>query len=290
MYPPHLRGRLLGAVGTVRFAAGALAILIAARLAEDLGGLVVIGLGGVIGVGFALAVSRLEVPPLEHQAAYSIGRAIRIAIERPRLRAITLGQAVFGGGFVAALPLVTMLQVDRLGLSLSVIGALGVVASLATMLAYGVAGVVADRRGAGPVMVLGSLIGAAGMICFATADGVVLLVAASIMLGASLGMTELMLPLLISERAAPIEQAPASAGMNAVWGARGLVAPFVATVAVGLSVVGIRGALLVCAATMAVGALLFLRLADDEDVAQPANGDVVEVPVGSPQAVGEVIA
>ena len=184
------------------------------------------------------------------------------------------------------MPLVTLLQVDRLGLSLVEIGALGVVASLATTFAYGAAGVVVDRRGAGPMMVLGSLIGAAGMTCYAVADGLPLLAAASIMLGASLGMTELMLPLLIAERAAPMEQAPASAGMNAVWGARGLLAPFVATVAVSLGVVGIRGALLACAATMAVGALLFLRLVDDEEVAEPARGDMVEVPVGSPEAVG----
>ena len=80
MYPSPMRGRLLGAVGTVRFAAGTVAILLAARLAEDLGGLVVIGLGGVLGVSFALAVGRLDVPPLQHQAEYWIRRAIHIAV------------------------------------------------------------------------------------------------------------------------------------------------------------------------------------------------------------------
>ena len=191
---------------------------------------------------------------------------------------------------MAAVPLVTLLQVDRLQLSLGEIGALGVVATSATTLAYALAGVAADRGSAVGVMVLGSLIGAAGMTVYVVADGLPLLVAASILLGASIGMTELMLPLLIAERATPSEQAPASAGMNAIWGARGLVAPFVATLAVSLGIAGIRGALLACAATMAVGALLFLRLADDEEVVRPGMGDATEAPLGSPEAVGEMIA
>ena len=63
MYPSRLRGRVVGAVGSGRAAAAAVAALVAGVLADQVGGTTVVALGALIGVVTATAYAGLRVPP-----------------------------------------------------------------------------------------------------------------------------------------------------------------------------------------------------------------------------------
>jgi MFS family permease len=92
MYPSRLRGRVVGAVGTGRAAAAAVAALIGGVLADQLGGTTVVAVGALIGVVTAFAYAGLRVPPTAPAPRFSPREAVRILQERPVLRRIVLAQ------------------------------------------------------------------------------------------------------------------------------------------------------------------------------------------------------
>lgn len=288
IYPAQSRGRLLGAVGTARFAAGAIAIGIASLLAEHSGGLVVIAAAGGLGIVLALATAKLGLTDLEPAARHSVRTTLSVAIERPRLRAVLLGHGLYGAGLIAAIPLVTLLQVDRLHLTLPQIGTLGIGAACATTVASAAAIWMAGRQRTTVTWLLGSFMGAAGMLCYAAADSPELLAIAAIIVGASVGVSEVTLPVLIAERAGPGEQIVAAAGMQALWGTRGLIVPMATTALLGLGIADERGLLLACAATIAVGCLIFVRMTADDGLEEDAleSGSLV-LPAAVSDVVGE---
>ena len=65
---------------------------------------------------------------------------------------------------------------------------------------------------------------------------------------------------VISEQVPQEERGAAVAGLNALTGARGMFAPFVASVVVQAGILTVTQALLLCAATTGIGTLMYLRL------------------------------
>jgi hypothetical protein len=144
------------------------------------------------------------------------------------------------------------------------------------MAAGALAGWVTDRRGMLPVVAVGGLLGVAGLLLYATSESLPALLVAATLVGASVGSTELLLPLLIACLALPGEQAAATAGMNAIWGGRGLIVPAIAITPVVTGSIDVTGMLLICAAVTGFGVLLFLRMATYDPIVGPPEPAVAE--------------
>lgn len=274
-YPARMRGRVVGFLGTGRAAAAAVAALVGGILADRSGGLTVIALAGIVGALCALAYAGFRASAASAPLAYSARQSLRALRARPMLARVAWAQGFFGGGFIAAGPLFALVNVDRLDLSLSDVGVIGVLSASATTLSFLAWGVVADRFGSLTPMRIGSFIGLCGLLGYALAPNVGVVWLAAIAIGTSNSSIEIGIAAIISDHTPLVDRAAAMSGWNAVTGARGLIAPFVMSGLVQAGVVDVMTALLVCAAVTAIGVALFWRAARqacaDDEAGPPAG-------------------
>ncbi|MEA2609779.1 MAG: transporter, family, inner rane transport protein [Chloroflexota bacterium] len=256
-YPARMRGRVVGFLGTGRAAAAAGAALIGGFLADQLGGPSAVALAGIVGAVCAVAYAGFRASRAAAPVGYSARESLRAMRERPTLQRVALAQGFFGGGFIAAGPLFALVNVDRLNLSLSDVGIIGVLSAVATTVSFLVWGAVADRTDALAPMRFGSIIGLGGLLAYAVAPGVAVLWLASIAIGVSNSSIDLGVAGVISAETPLASRAAAMSGWNAVTGARGLVAPFVMSALVQVGFIGVTTALLLCAAASGLGVVLF---------------------------------
>ncbi len=261
VYPTADRGRLLGYVGTGRFAAGTVALFAITLVAASSGWAPILVLVVAAGAASSLAVSRMTVPDIEVNHSFSAVGSIRSVVGTPMLRSIAIGQLLFGGGLVAAPALIAMVHVDRLGLGLEDIALAGLLSYGTTAVTIGLWSRLAGRFGAITTIAAGALIGAAGLGVFAAAPNFGIVVLATVMVGIADAAVNASWPLLISDHAPMHEQGAVAAGMNAIMGMRGLVTPFLVMVPVYAGLVDETGGLFICLVVSATGALAYARLA-----------------------------
>ena len=258
MYPGRERGRLVGIVGTGRAAAAGLAALAGGLLADHIGGLAVVALGGAIGGACALASIRFRAPLATQTHVSSARDCLRALTSRPLLRRLALAQGFYGGGLIAAGPLFAFIQVDRLHLSLAEVGSLGIVAAASTTISFLAWGMLTDRRGGLVAMRAGSVLGLLCLLAYAFAPSVAVLWVAAFLIGLANAAIDMGLAAVMSEQTPLEERAAALAGWNGLTGARGVAAPFIATSLLAAGMVSLTGALLLCAVTCAVGSWLYV--------------------------------
>jgi MFS family permease len=273
-YPGHIRGRVLGVLGTGRAAATAVAALTGGVLADRLGGPTAVGLAGLFGAICALAYAGFRASQAIAPLAYTARESIQAMRDRPMLQRVALAQGFFGGGFIAAGPLFALVYVDRLDLSLSDVGVLGVLGAGATTFSFLVWGTVADRFDPLAAMRWGSILGLVGLLVYALAPGYALLLPAALAIGISNSSIEVGVSGVISDHTPLVSRAAAMSGWNAITGARGLVAPFFMSALVQFGIVSVTVGLLLCAAASATGVALFWwaarRARADAPIAVPA--------------------
>ncbi len=256
-YPSRMRGRVVGFLGTGRAAAAAIAALVGGLLADRLGGPTAVALAGLTGAVCALAYVGFRASAAAAPLAYSARESIRAMRARPMLQRVALAQGFFGGGFIAAGPLFALVYVDRLDLSLSDVGVIGVMGAAATTVSFLAWGAVADRFDALAAMRWGSIVGLGGLLAYAVAPGVAVLWIAAVAIGVSNSSIEVGVAGVISDQTPLTSRAAAMSGWNAITGARGLVAPFFMSALVQFGGVSVTGGLLLCAAASATGVALF---------------------------------
>lgn len=256
-YPGRIRGRVVGFVGTGRSAAGAVASLVGGVLADRLGGATALAIAAVVGAVCGLGYVAFRAAPAAATLTYSARESIRALRERPTLQRVALAQGFFGGGFIAAGPLYALVYVDRLDLSLSDVGLIGVFGSVATTVSFLAWGVVADRFDPLAAMRYGSLIGLGGLVGYAVAPGLAVLLVSALAMGIAGSSIEVGIAGVISDNTPLTARAAAMSGWNAFTGARGLVAPFVMSALVQFGLVSLTEALLICALASALGVSLF---------------------------------
>ena len=259
MYPARLRGRVVGVLGMGRAAAGALAAFGGGILADRVGGERAVAVAGVIGVACAVGYVGLRAATAERPAPFSARDSVRALRERPLLGRIALAQGFYGGGLIAAAPLYALVYVDRLDLSLSEVGVIGILAAIATTVAFPIWGVVADRRGAVTALRLGSAIGLVSLVGYAFAPSVVVLWMSAVAAGIGSASIDTGIASAVSDETPLASRAAAMAGWNALTGARGIVAAFLMSALLQLGIVDVTSGLLLCAATSGAGVLLFVR-------------------------------
>jgi MFS family permease len=236
-----------------------------------------VALAGIVGVACAIAYAFFRASAAAAPLAYTARDSIRAMRERPTLQRVALAQGFFGGGFIAAGPLFALVYVDRLDLSLADVGLIGVLGAAATTVSFLVWGAVADRFDPLAAMRFGSLIGLGGLVAYALAPGLAVLLVAALAIGLSNSSIDVGIAGVISDNTPLASRAAAMSGWNAITGARGLVAPFFMSTLVQFGVVSVTVGLLMCASASALGVALFWwagrrARADERAIAVPTAG------------------
>jgi len=283
MYPSRLLGRLLGVVGMARAGAGALAAVAGGLLADRLGGPTAVAIAGAVGVICSVAYFGLRARTALEQQRFSARESIAALRERPVLARVALAQGFYGGGIIAAVPLFALVHVDRLDLTLSDVGVIGVLTAVATMVAFLVWGAVSDRFGPLVAMRIGGAVGSSSIIAYALAPDVAVLWMAALAMGIGSASIDVGIASIVSDQTTLRSRAAAMAGWNAITGARGIVAAFVMSILVQLGVVDVTVGLLLCAVASFIGVLLFVRT----DAGVPVETRAWEI---APPATGPVTA
>ena len=242
-----------------RAAATALAALAGGVIADRLGGPPVIALAGVIGAGCAVGYALFRAEAAGPPPTFSARGAIRTLRERPVLGRLALAQGFYGGGLIAAAPLFALVHVDRLELSLGVVGVIGILNAVATTIAFPIWGAVSDRFGPLVGMRLGGVAGVLSLVGYALAPDVSVLFVAAALGGIAGAAIDVGIGAVVSEQTSLATRAAAMAGWNALTGARGIVAAFLMSALVQAGIVDVSTGLLLCAASSVVGVALFVR-------------------------------
>ena len=281
MYPANERGHLLGIVATGRTAAAGVAALAGGIIADRIGGLGAIAIAGAIGALCALSSTGIRTSIAASAGSYSF-RETWTAYQRvPALRRVAWAQVFYGGGLIAAGPLFALIQVDRLSLSLAEIGTIGVVTAIAATTSCLAWGHLADRFGGLSIIQVGTVLGALSLVFYAVAPSIVFLWMAAALVGLANSAMEMGWPNMLADHTSLADRAKVAAGLNALTGARGLVAPFVGSLLVQAGILSVTAAILLCGVATAVGALLYLGMRPSGDprawfvrVANTAQGGI----------------
>ena len=259
MYPARVRGRVLGFSGMSRAAATALAALAGGFLADRLGGPPVIALAGLVGAGCAVGYALFRAGAAGPPPSYSAREAVRALRERPVLGRLALAQGFYGGGLIAAAPLFALVHVDRLELSLGVVGVIGILNALATTIAFPIWGAVSDRVGPIVGMRIGGAAGVLSLVGYALAPDVTVLFAAAVLGGIASASIDVGIGAVVSEQTTLATRSAAMSGWNALTGARGIAAAFLMSALVQAGIVDVTTGLLLCAVSSVLGVALFVR-------------------------------
>jgi MFS transporter, ACDE family, multidrug resistance protein len=259
LYPGRVRGRVVGLIGMGRAAAGALAAFAGGLIADRIGGPTAVAAAGVIGLACAIAYTGLRARSADRAPAFSARDSIRALRERPVLARMALAQGFYGGGFIAAAPLTALVFVDRLDLTLGEVGFIGILASVSTTVAFLVWGAVSDRFGPLVAIRIGSAIGLTSLVGYAFAPDVAVLWFAALAAGIASASIDVSIAAVVSDQTPLVSRAAAMAGWNALTGARGIAAAFLMSGLLQAGLVDVTSGLLLCAASSAIGVVLFVR-------------------------------
>jgi len=259
MYPARLRGRVVGLLGTGRAAAGAIAAFAGGVLADQLGGPTAVALAGTVGVICAVGYAGFRAKAAEQPPGFSARESVRALRERPILSRVALAQGFYGGGLIAALPLYALVYVDRLDLSLSDVGIIGILTSAATTVSFLAWGVVSDRKGPLVAMAFGSALGLVALLAVAFAPSAVVLWVAALAAGAAGASIDVGIASVVSDNTPLSARAAAMAGWNAITGARGIVAAFLMSALLQVGLVEVTPGLLLCGVSTGIGVVLYAR-------------------------------
>ncbi len=258
MYPPRLRGRVVGAIGTSRAAAAAIAVVVGGVAADSVGSAPVMAAAGILSTVSALAYAGFRAPRASEPPSFTARESIHALIDRPFLRRMVIAQGFYGGGLIAATPLFALVHVDRLGLSLAAVGFIGLLSAGATTLAFVALGGVVDRTSGVVALRIGSALGLGSLVAYAFAPSVEVLWVAAVLGGIASAGIDVGIAAVLSEDTPLADRGPAMAGWNAITGIRGVFAPFVMSALVGAGVMSLTGGLVVCAVVTLVGVGLYV--------------------------------
>lgn len=154
IYPDNVRGKVMSTVRMGQVTAIILVTPLAGWLLDRVGHPMLFPLACILGLGSVLIFMRLQVNegPLPPRQTKAFAELREIIQTDSRFRLYLLSFALFGLGTMLAWPVYPLVQVDRLALSYSTIGLLGLVESVLWLLSYLIWGRFLDRRGGLAVM------------------------------------------------------------------------------------------------------------------------------------------
>jgi MFS family permease len=259
-YPAPARGRLLGLVGTGRFAAGTVALAAITALAAGPQWVIVVAVVAAFGAVSSMAVGRMDVPGVASGQRFGAWASLRSVMATPMVRSFATAQLFFGAGMLMAPAFAAMVNVDRLGLSVSDIALAGLLSYGSTAVSIGLWGRLAGSSGPLRIILAGAVLGTVSFVILAWAPNFQMLIVATVLLGLSNAAVNASWPLLIADHAPEGEQAVVAAGLNAVMGMRGLAVPFLMMAPVTAGYIDETGGLLLCAVSGLAGVAVYGRM------------------------------
>lgn len=238
IYPNPYRGRALGVVRVAMLLAMLTATPLAGWALDRFGHQVILPIAGLFGVASTLIFARVRVADevFTQPGGRPLGGIWGILRTDRRFAMYMLGFTLYGLGFLVGFPFFAIVQVDRLQLSYTVIGYLGLVQSLCWLVGNIFWGRLVDRRGG--LWVVRANVGLAVIIPFcyiwATNEWMLLpafIVHGIISAGVDLGIISSAIDLADPERVAEY-----SALQATIIGIRGMVGPFLGAALVGAGV------------------------------------------------------
>ncbi|MEP7358716.1 MAG: MFS transporter, partial [Anaerolineales bacterium] len=229
LYPARQRARVVAMTRLWMVGGILLVAALAGWVLDHWGFRAMLPLAGVSAVASALIFRPLlaavpDIPPASSPTATSPGHMLRAD---GRLRLYLAGSLLFGLSIVISNPIYPAIQVDRLNLSYTAVGLLGLVQSGFWFITYLFIGRLADRFGDKLILVAVALINALVMLPYIWASSAWMLVPAFIAAGIVAAGADLAGLTVLIDIAGP-DRAPDYAALNATLaGARGLAGPFI---------------------------------------------------------------
>jgi MFS family permease len=154
IYPDTVRGKVMSTVRMGQVTAILLVTPLAGWALDRVGHPVLFPLACILGVGsvFLFMQLRVDEGPLPPRQTKTFADLQAIVRADPRFRLYLVSFALYGLGTMLAWPVYPLVQVDRLQLSYSTIGLLGLVESVLWLFSYLIWGRFLDRRGGLAVM------------------------------------------------------------------------------------------------------------------------------------------
>ena len=241
LYPDNARGRLMSVVRMGMTATILLMTPIAGWMLDTWSYTVIFPAIGVVGILASVVFGQLRIndapaarDPL-HPPALARAITAEVLRNKPFLWFLLLN-TLFGCGTLIGAPLYAIVQVNRLGLSYTEVGYLGLVQSLTWFLGYFFWGRITDRFGPVAVLVVSMLCGALMPLCFLFATSFWWLLPAFIGQGLLFGGFELGLTNTAMALANRLRLEMYFAVMHVVSGVRGIIVPLLTPVLIAAQV------------------------------------------------------
>jgi len=176
VFPPHIRGRLMGYVRLILAGSMLVTTLVAGQLIDRFhpGWLFLpASVLGLLGLGvYALTREPADAgPPPGPLSKPNALEGLRLALSDRRFRNYLIAVLVFHGGVLLASPLYAVYQVRQMGLSNSQISYISVAWNIAWLVAFAVWGRVIDRKGAPTVVAWAAALYAGMPLAYALGGG-----------------------------------------------------------------------------------------------------------------------
>ena len=277
LYPPSIRGRYIGYSRVALTLGLILGAPIGGFVLDNYGPAILFPLGAAIGTLGAVAYAFLRPGPAAPSARRSsLATTFRLVGENGRYALVVAALAVWGFGVLVAGPYYPVILVGRFGVTYSQVGFLSLVQSACWFASYLYLARRIDRLPAGAVLGVSMFLSALLPISFLLAPTPMFLAIGYAGNGFASGGVDLGL-LQVIVRAAPPGGAPRyTALVNAVAGARGMLAPFAGSALGSEGVLGTAGVLVAGGVMCLAGGALALRGSADP---APRQGSVLPIPV-----------
>jgi predicted MFS family arabinose efflux permease len=260
LYPTAVRGRYIGYSRIALTAGLTIGAPVGGFVMDHYGPAVLFPLGAVVGVLGAFAYSRLR-PGLASQlpTRSSIRATFHLLAEDRPYAFVVAAITIWGLGALLAGPFYPIMLVNRFGVTYQQVGFLTLVQSACWFISYVYLARRIDRLPAERVMLASMLLSAVLPASYLLAPSPEFLVIGYAANGCAAGGTDLGLLQLIVRSAPPGRAPQYTALVNAVAGARGIIAPFAGSLLGADGMLGTSGVLIAGTALCVAGAAVILR-------------------------------
>jgi MFS transporter, DHA1 family, inner membrane transport protein len=259
-YPQRLRARVLGYLRVLQTLATAIGAPLGGMLIEMLGEGRMLSIGALLGMLGAGGYSRVRSQPIAASQRFTPMASLRLLAEEPRYRRLVQAWVVWGLGSFMATPLYAIVLVDRFQASYADIGVLQLVGSISGLLAYFALGHYLDRRGGFAATPIGLLLVAMVPVVYLCAPNVSILAIGYILLNVGNSASDLGWQVALISRVKDEHRLRYQAAHTSITGLRGVAAPFLGSLALGLGVdtgpvLAVSALLALCGSFLMLGAL-----------------------------------
>jgi MFS family permease len=258
-YPQRLRARVLGYLRVIQSASAIVAAPLGGLLIDRLGPGALLSMGAGLGMLGAAGYSQVRPAPVAAaNQRFTPLESLRVLREQPAYRGLVAAWVVWGLGSFMAAPLYALVLVDRFQAGYAEVGVLQLVGAASGLLAYLFLGQYLDRRGGFGATPLGFLMAALVPVVYMLAPSLPLLAVAFVLQSVGTSVFDLGWQVALVSRVSDEHRLRYQAAHTSITGVRGVAAPFLGSLAIGLGL-SIGATLLISGLLGVAGACIMAR-------------------------------